>query len=149
MTDGRTGSVVPGLGLAMAIALAASVSATTVRAEETSIASQVMDACETDIEQYCSTVTPGRGRLLACFVAHEDKLSASCVNRLYDLSDRLQALANSIGIIGRECGRELDTLCADVSAGEGRVLQCLDANFEEARSGCQAALTGLGIHQAD
>ena len=139
----------PGLAMALAFALAASVFATGVRAQEASVASQVMDACATDIDRYCSSVTPGRGRLLACFVAHEDKLSAACVNKLYDLTDRLQALANSIGIIGRECGRELDTLCADVSTGEGRVLHCLDANFDQARSGCQAALTGLGVHQAD
>ena len=34
-----------------------------------------LEACKPEIETYCSQVTPGDGRLLACFVAHEDKLS--------------------------------------------------------------------------
>ena len=40
-----------------------------------SIIDNVMKACETEINTYCSQVTLGEGRLLACFYAHEDKIS--------------------------------------------------------------------------
>ena len=33
-------------------------------------------ACSEDLKKYCSTVTPGEGRLLLCIEAHEDKISA-------------------------------------------------------------------------
>ena len=35
-------------------------------------------ACSQELRNFCSTVTPGEGRLLLCMQAHEDKLSAQC-----------------------------------------------------------------------
>ncbi len=32
-------------------------------------------SCGEDIKKYCSTVTPGDGRILHCMQAHEDKIS--------------------------------------------------------------------------
>ena len=45
----------------------------------------VVDAlkgCSKEIETYCSSVTPGGGRLVSCARAHEDKLSSECVYSL-------------------------------------------------------------------
>ena len=39
------------------------------------IIENVIAACEPEIEAYCSQVTLGEGRLLACFYAHEDNIS--------------------------------------------------------------------------
>ncbi len=37
-------------------------------------------ACGEDIKKYCSTVTPGEGRIVHCMQAHEDKISpAMCL----------------------------------------------------------------------
>ena len=44
----------------------------------------LIEACEPEIETYCSQVTPGEGRLLACAYAHQDKLSGRCEFALYD-----------------------------------------------------------------
>jgi len=49
-----------------------------------SIIDNVMKACETEINTYCSQVTLGEGRLLACFYAHEDKISGRCQYALYE-----------------------------------------------------------------
>ncbi len=40
--------------------------ATGARAEE-NVIDHLVEACEDEIENYCSKVTPGEGRLLACF----------------------------------------------------------------------------------
>lgn len=47
------------------------------------IVSQVERGCATEIENFCSQVTLGEGRMLACFYAHEDKLSGQCQFTLY------------------------------------------------------------------
>ena len=45
-----------------------------------SIVDNVKKACATELTTYCSQVTPGEGRILACFFAHEDKF---CVTPTY------------------------------------------------------------------
>ena len=35
----------------------------------------VVKGCEKELTSYCSNVTPGDGRVLACLYAHSDKLS--------------------------------------------------------------------------
>ena len=39
----------------------------------------VLKGCASELEQYCSSVAPGAGRILACMKAHEDKLSEQCI----------------------------------------------------------------------
>ena len=39
-------------------------------------------ACAEDIQKYCSTVTPGEGRMIYCMQAHEDKISTKCAFEL-------------------------------------------------------------------
>jgi hypothetical protein len=46
----------------------------------------VKDGCKKELESYCKDVTPGKGRVLACLYAYEDKLSGGCVYALYDAS---------------------------------------------------------------
>ena len=38
-----------------------------------------LEGCSKEIETYCSSVTPGGGRLVSCARAHEDKLSSECI----------------------------------------------------------------------
>lgn len=37
-----------------------------------------LQACSLDVATYCATVTPGEGRVLACVIAHKDKVSGAC-----------------------------------------------------------------------
>lgn len=116
-------------------------------AQDSEIVTDVLNACSDEIGKFCETVTPGNGRLLACFMAHEDKLSARCVNGLYDATDRLKGLINTMAFIGRSCKSELDTYCSDVEMGEGRISACLNANYERATPICRDALLGTGIRK--
>ena len=57
-----------------------------------SLIETVANGCKVEIETYCSQVTPGEGRILACLYAHEDKLSAKCEYALYDAAAQLERL---------------------------------------------------------
>src|SRR5210317_365111 len=93
-----------------------------------SLVEYVVDACEADLEQYCSQVTPGQGRLLHCVAAHEDKLSGQCNYALYQAASLLEQLSVAIAYVATSCETEIKTMCADVEAGEGRILTCLEGN---------------------
>ncbi len=97
-------------------------------------------ACESDIENYCSKVTPGNGRLLHCMAAHEDKISGQCMYAFYQAASLLEQLSVAINYVAHECSTEIETLCSDVVAGEGRMLACFDKHEEELGDACKKAI---------
>ena len=52
------------------------------QAELEHAARSVIQACEADLEEFCSEVTPGEGKILACLWAYEDQVSAACAEPL-------------------------------------------------------------------
>ena len=100
----------------------------------------LLNACETDIEQYCSTVTPGEGRLMHCAAAHEDKLSGQCSYALYRAASVLEQMAVAMAYVAQSCQTEIETVCSDVRAGEGRILACLEENEESVGAACKSAV---------
>jgi hypothetical protein len=105
--------------------------------------STVQEGCAAEIESYCSQVTPGEGRLLACFYAHEDKLSGQCQYALYNASAQLDAAVSALNYVATECQSDILALCANVQVGEGRILECLDANAEKVSDGCKTAVNDV------
>ncbi len=106
-----------------------------------SIVEHLVNACESDLENYCSQVTPGNGRLLHCMAAHEDKISGQCEYAFYQAASLLEQLSAAIAYVAQECETELETLCSDVEIGEGRVLACLDENEDEVGESCKTAIS--------
>lgn len=100
----------------------------------------VIEECAADLEQYCSQVTPGEGRLLYCVAAHEDKISGQCQYALFEAAVLLSELADSIIYVAQSCESEIDTLCGNVAMGEGRILACLTENSAELGAPCVTAL---------
>lgn len=100
----------------------------------------VLDACEGDLQQFCSQVTPGDGRLLHCVAAHEDKISGECGSALYAAANLLAQLADTIVEIAESCETEIDTLCSKVALGEGRILTCLQQNEAGLGDACKAVI---------
>ena len=125
-----------GAVILVAAALATSGSAS---AQE-SLLEYVVGACEEDLTQYCSQVTPGEGRLLHCVAAHEDKLSGQCEYALYQAASLLEQLSVAIAYFAQSCETEIRTLCSEVEAGEGRILACLDENSEQVGETCKKAI---------
>ena len=105
-----------------------------------SLLEYVVTSCEGDLKQYCSQVTPGEGRLLHCVAAHEDKLSGQCSYALYQAASLLEQLSVAIVYVAQSCETEINTMCGDVKAGEGRILACLEENGESLGESCKKAL---------
>lgn len=106
----------------------------------------VAEACQQEIETYCSQVTPGEKRLLACFYAHEDKLSGRCSYTLYDAAAKLEQFAIAVAYLAEQCHDDLLKFCAEVQLGEGRVGSCLLDHEEEVTEACRQAMEDGDLH---
>ena len=109
------------------------------------LAANVIESCESELTEYCMAVTPGEARVLACLYAHEDKLSSQCGMALLDSAVRLERAVNAVSYVAGSCRAELQSLCADVEAGEGRLAQCLNDNQDELSPNCSRALSEVGF----
>jgi hypothetical protein len=106
-----------------------------------------LEGCKPELEQYCQEVTPGDGRLLACIFAHEDKVSARCEYALYDSAAKLERAVAALTYVANECDQDLEKHCAEVEAGEGRLLACLEQHDEEVSDRCRGALKDVGLRE--
>lgn len=103
------------------------------------------EGCEKELNSYCKDVTPGEGRLIACIYAHEDKLSGQCEYALYDSAVQLERAVSALSYVINECSADIDSLCAGVEAGEGRLLQCLEKNDAKVSQRCKGAVEAVGL----
>ena len=124
------------IGLTAAIAIFAGSSAL---AQET-LLEHVVTACETDLENYCSQVTPGNGRLLHCMAAHEDKISGQCEYAFYQAATLLEQLTVAVNYLAQECKTDIETHCSGVEMGDGKILACLAEHDEEVSESCKKAV---------
>lgn len=97
-------------------------------------------SCQTELETYCQTVTPGEWRGLACIYAHNDKLSRQCESALYDSTEEFQNAAKKLNAFVGACQADVEMLCSKVAIGEGRILKCLEDNKEKVSANCKAAV---------
>ncbi|RKX45443.1 MAG: hypothetical protein DRP64_04730 [Verrucomicrobia bacterium] len=104
------------------------------------VVSTIQQGCETEIKDYCSQVTQGEGRMLACFYAHEDKLSGKCEFALYSAAAQLEHAVSSLNYVAGQCMGDIEEHCASVQAGEGRILECLESQGEKISAACTQAI---------
>ena len=130
--------------MAVVAMLVVGLGATTAVAQDT-IIDGVMKACDTEIKTYCSQVSPGEGRLLACFYAHGDKLSGQCEYALYDAAAQLEQFAAAVTYLAQACHDDLLEYCGDVQMGEGRVGTCLVEHKAKVSDECRTAIDDVGL----
>ena len=133
----------------LTIMILAVLGASGVAAEEEDPIQNAIDACEPEIKAYCSQVTLGEGRLLACFYAHEDKLSGRCSWALYEGAVALEEIAAAISHVATQCMDDMVKHCAAVEMGEGRVASCLLEHKAEVTKGCKQAIDDVGLEMVD
>jgi hypothetical protein len=100
----------------------------------------VVKGCEKELSGHCKSVTPGQGRLLACLYAYSDKLSGKCEYALYDAAVQLERAVAALTYVASECMDDLRAHCAEVPAGEGRLLNCLSENADKVSERCKTAI---------
>ena len=98
--------------------------------------------CASDIKNYCSKITVGGGRVVACLYAHNDKITGQCTFAMHDASEQLNATIASLRHLARttSCRSDLKQYCRSVPAGGGRLYRCLRTNKATLTDGCRAAL---------
>jgi hypothetical protein len=107
------------------------------------IVETVQEGCAAEITAYCSQVSPGEGRLLACFYAHEDKLSGQCQYALYSASAQLDQAVGALDYLATQCRDDILKFCAQVQVGEGRVLECIKSNQASVSAACNQAVADV------
>ncbi len=105
----------------------------------------VAEGCKTELQQYCSNVTLGEGRVLACLYAYSDKLSGRCEYALYDAAAQLERAGNALAYAANECASDLGKYCGEVKAGQGRLLECLQKNDAQVSERCKQARKDIGL----
>jgi hypothetical protein len=110
-----------------------------------SLVETVANGCKMEIEKYCSQVTPGQGRILACLYAHEDKLSAKCEYALYDAAAQLERAVAALSYVANECNEDLDKFCESIEPGKERLLDCLDKHDKQVSKRCKQAIKDVGV----
>ncbi len=91
---------------------------------------RVEGACGSDIERFCSDVTPGGGRLATCMDAFSDQLSRSCQFALRHAANRVQRAVENITdtcmtAVQQQCGSSND------------MRQCLQQKTSSLPQSCQ------------
>lgn len=105
----------------------------------------VRKACTVEIKTYCNNVTPGEGRILACFYAHGDKIGPQCEYALFDAASRLERAVAAITYVANECEDEIEAHCANIQPGGGNIAQCLIVNEAQLGKACNRALADVGV----
>lgn len=107
------------------------------------LVNEIEKGCAVEITQFCSQVSPGQGRMLACFYAHEDKLSGTCQFALYDAAAQLERAVSALNYVAGECEEDIMAHCAGVQLGEGRVVDCLQSHGEAVSQSCRQAMNDV------
>ncbi|HEX2335241.1 MAG TPA: cysteine rich repeat-containing protein [Hyphomicrobiaceae bacterium] len=100
---------------------------------------RIEPACREELRNFCSTVTPGEGRVLLCMQAHDDKLSNQCELALFDASRNIQQTMQRIGRVAEACWTDIQMQCA----GDSSVAQCIRDKRAMLSPRCQAAAAEL------
>ncbi|MFO1150713.1 MAG: cysteine rich repeat-containing protein [Alsobacter sp.] len=120
---------------------AAAQSANRFQARVEAAVSKIRDACAADVQKFCSTVTPGEGRILLCMEAHEDKISTKCDFALFEASRNLERALDKVEMAADACWPDIQKSCADAVPGGGNILQCLASKKETLGKACQRVVS--------
>jgi len=98
------------------------------------------DPCASDVDQFCSDVQPGSGRVGTCLRQNEPSLSGACRDRLAADARKARKLVEDFG---KACRRDMDRLCANVQPGRGRILECLGVHQADLSPSCQTEMSSI------
>ena len=82
--------------------------------------------CQEDMSKYCSGITPGGGRLLACYEAN---MSGKCVSWA-------EYLKKNAGDLKDACSKEIDARCNIEKGDPLAMLNCLQSNYIDLSPKC-------------
>jgi hypothetical protein len=101
---------------------------------------QLRTACDDEMRNFCSTVTPGEGRLLLCMQAHEDKISRQCELALLETSRNIGGAVQRAETFAKACWQDIQAHCSGTG---GSVMQCMAEKRASLSAPCQAMVAAV------
>jgi hypothetical protein len=92
-------------------------------------------SCQQDVERLCPGTKAGPERH-ACMQQHKDEVSPECREFFGKAMERRGEMRQAM----RACRGDIQKLCKDVKAGEGRIADCLREHKGELSQGCAAQI---------
>ena len=124
-------------------------------------ASGLMSACAADIAKSCPDVTKGRGRITACLIAYDHRLSGGCRKEVRKYSTgrtyrkfvpaamRSEKGPQIEAELRRVCSSDVGRLCPGVKSGKGRILACLYSRSGNVSKPCSSAAKQIADGRTD
>ena len=101
---------------------------------------QLRQACQDELRNFCSTVTPGEGRLLLCMQAHDDKISRQCELAMLETTRNVGKAVHRMENFAQACWQDIQAHC---SGAGGSVAQCMLDNRASLSAPCQAMVMAM------
>jgi hypothetical protein len=101
---------------------------------------QLRTACQDELRNFCSTVTPGEGRLLLCMQAHQDKISRQCELSLLETSRNIGKAVRQMESFAQVCWPDIQVHCSGTG---GSVSQCVIDNQASLSPACRAMVAAM------
>jgi hypothetical protein len=95
---------------------------------------QLSQACASDLKTYCSDVTAGGHRNMACLKAHEDQLSQGCLTQW---NQAKATWKETMKEARNACKDDVQKYCAN-SAGPHDTASCLKDHMSDLSSNCKS-----------
>lgn len=94
---------------------------------------QLERPCAKDLKEFCGTELPGGGRLLRCYEANKDKISAGC-------KSWAEAAKTRGAMVKEACSKTLDARCNFEKGDPLEMLECLQSNYVDLTVECREQL---------
>ena len=94
---------------------------------------QSTSPCAKDLKEFCGTELPGGGRLLRCYEANKDKISAGC-------RSWAEAAKTRGAMVKEACSKTLDARCNFEKGDPLEMLECLQSNYVDLTVECREQL---------
>jgi cysteine rich repeat protein len=111
-----------------------------IRARIAAAVQQLRTACDDELRNFCSTVTPGEGRLLLCMQAHEDKISLQCELTLLETLRNVGGVVQRVETFAKACWQDIQARCSGTG---GSVMQCMADYRASLSRTCQAIVADI------
>jgi hypothetical protein len=97
------------------------------------VRAQVASPCDDDFSKYCGDVTPGGGRLVACYERNKDKMSGDCRS----WAEGAKAYAK---VVTDACSKEINQACTIATGDPLAMLNCLQGQYINLSQKCISKL---------
>ncbi len=104
-----------------------------------------ISSCNADAAILCPGLPLNSQKSFMCLMAYEDNLSIACELGIVEAAIALEMGMIAIDYSIKACEADADKYCADVEAGEGRIVSCLRENEAKLAKECTTALKQTGL----